>query len=332
MENSIYSTAKILAVDDVEEVLISTKNTLKFEGMDVVCISNPEEALEYLRNNKVDVLLLDFFMPQMNGDKFVEKLRQFNQETVVVLRTGYADRVPPEEMLDLLNIQGYIDKLKGDEELILLTKSAIKTSFLYKQLIEQQRQISLLEYQNEFYGKFLYQVLGEIRERAMVIGGLSKIMTDNGNQITLADTEKYAQEINEAIGKLQNVANTLELENLERIKITISRLQRILMALFELDLKVKEITLNINYTDDVEINCDSKILIYIIVDIIQYLISRDVKEINIDCENNLDFRIMNVFPKTVVDKIQDIINKSNESIEVTYNADSLIIHIEPETL
>ena len=332
MENSIYSTAKILAVDDVEEVLISTKNTLKFEGMDVVCISNPEEALEYLRNNKVDVLLLDFFMPQMNGDKFVEKLRQFNQETVVVLRTGYADRVPPEEMLDLLNIQGYIDKLKGDEELILLTKSAIKTSFLYKQLIEQQRQISLLEYQNEFYGKFLYQVLGEIRERAMVIGGLSKIMTDNGNQITLSDTEKYAHEINEAIGKLQNVANTLELENLERIKITISRLQRILMALFELDLKVKEITLNINYTDDVEINCDSKILIYIIVDIIQYLISRDVKEINIDCENNLDFRIMNVFPKTVVDKIQDIINKSNENIEVTYNADSLIIHIESETL
>ena len=332
MENSIYSSAKILAVDDVEEVLIATKNTLKFEGMDVVCISNPEEALEYLRNNKVDVLLLDFFMPQMNGDKFVEKLRQFNQETVVVLRTGYADRVPPEEMLDLLNIQGYIDKLKGDEELILLTKSAIKTSFLYKQLIEQQRQISLLEYQNEFYGKFLYQVLGEIRERAMVIGGLSKIMTDNGNQITLADTEKYAHEINEAIGKLQNVANTLEIENLERIKITISRLQRILMALFELDLKVKEITLNINYTDDVEINCDSKILIYIIVDIIQYLISRDVKEINIDCENNLDFRIMNVFPKTVVDKIQDIINKSNENIEVTYNADSLIIHIEPENL
>ena len=327
MENSIYNTAKILAVDDVEEVLIATKNTLKFEGMNVECISDPEEALEYLRNNKVDVLLLDFFMPQMNGDKFVENLRKFNQDTVVILRTGYADRVPPEEMLDLLNIQGYIDKLKGDEELILLTKSAIKTSFLYKQLIEQQRQISLLEYQNEFYGKFLYQVLGEIRERAMVIGGLSKIMTDNGSAISLADTEKYAHEINEAIGKLQNVANTLEIENLEKIRINISRLKKILMALFELDLNVKEISLNINYKDDAELNCDSKILIYIIVEIIQYLISRDVKEINIECENNIDFRIMNVFPKAIVDKIQDLVNKAKENIDIIYNADSLIIHI-----
>ena len=95
MEDSIYKNAKIVVVDDVEEVLKSTKNSLKFEGMNVETFNNPEVALEYLKNNKVDVILLDFFMPQMNGDKFIEELRKFNNETVIILRTGYSDKVPP---------------------------------------------------------------------------------------------------------------------------------------------------------------------------------------------------------------------------------------------
>ena len=95
MEKFSYKDAKILVVDDVEEVLNSTKNCLKLQGMQVECLSNPIEALEYLKNNRVDVLLLDFFMPEMNGDEFISELRKFDNETVVILRTGYSDKVPP---------------------------------------------------------------------------------------------------------------------------------------------------------------------------------------------------------------------------------------------
>lgn len=141
MEENMYKEARVLVVDDIEEVLSATKSTLKFEGMNVITYSNPKEALEFLKNNKIDVLLLDFFMPEMNGDKFIEELRRFNNETVIILRTGYSDKVPPMEMLDSLNIQGYIDKLKGDDELVLMTKSAIKTSYLYKKLLEQKMRL-----------------------------------------------------------------------------------------------------------------------------------------------------------------------------------------------
>ena len=148
MEENMYKEARVLVVDDIEEVLSATKSTLKFEGMNVITYSNPKEALEFLKNNKIDVLLLDFFMPEMNGDKFIEELRKFNNETVIILRTGYSDKVPPMEMLDSLNIQGYIDKLKGDDELVLMTKSAIKTSYLYKKLLEQKNEINKLEKNN----------------------------------------------------------------------------------------------------------------------------------------------------------------------------------------
>ena len=148
MEENIYKNAKVVVIDDIEEVLNSTKSCLKFEDMQVECFSNPIEGLEYLKTNKVDVLLLDFFMPQMNGDEFVQKLREFNNETIVILQTGYSDKIPPLEMIDKMNIQGYLDKLKGEDELVLMTKAAIKTSFLNKQIIEKDREISKLHFKS----------------------------------------------------------------------------------------------------------------------------------------------------------------------------------------
>lgn len=60
MEENIYKNAKVVVVDDVEEVLNSTKSCLEFEDMQVECFINPLDGLEYLKNNKADVLLLDF--------------------------------------------------------------------------------------------------------------------------------------------------------------------------------------------------------------------------------------------------------------------------------
>ena len=45
----------------------------------------------------------------------VEKLREYNNETIVILQTGYSDKIPPLEMIDKMNIQGYLDKLKGED-------------------------------------------------------------------------------------------------------------------------------------------------------------------------------------------------------------------------
>ena len=54
MEENMYKEARVLVVDDIEEVLSATKSTLKFEGMNVITYSNPKEALEFLKNNKID--------------------------------------------------------------------------------------------------------------------------------------------------------------------------------------------------------------------------------------------------------------------------------------
>ena len=278
MEENMYKEARVLVVDDIEEVLSATKSTLKFEGMNVITYSNPKEALEFLKNNKIDVLLLDFFMPEMNGDKFIEELRRFNNETVIILRTGYSDKVPPMEMLDSLNIQGYIDKLKGDDELVLMTKSAIKTSYLYKKLLEQKNEINKLRYSNEFLGKFFGKVLGQIREESMVIGPLSNVLAS-----TEEERKRFAEDINLAIGKLVEMTKTMEFDNLGEV--SISKLNETLNNLLDIELKMKYSKINLEYNEDVILKCDSKILIYMLVEIIEVILENE-KIININIDNS----------------------------------------------
>lgn len=293
MEKFSYKDAKILVVDDVEEVLNSTKNCLKLQGMQVECLSNPIEALEYLKNNRVDVLLLDFFMPEMNGDEFISELRKFDNETVVILRTGYSDKVPPLEIIDELNIQGYIDKIKGKDELILLTKSAIKTSFLNRTIKKQERMIEAEQYRNEFFGKFLYRFIGEVRERVFVIGGLIDSVTVDEQGLSLEEKKQYSQHIKEAIGKLMKIVESLEIEKISML--TVSTLEDILNSLFAISLEANKANLKFKYDNEyTSFQCDPKMLIYILVEIVEYLLNNNIKEINIDCEKQKEITIIKI--------------------------------------
>lgn len=293
MEKFSYKDAKILVVDDVEEVLNSTKNCLKLQGMQVECLSNPIEALEYLKNNRVDVLLLDFFMPEMNGDEFISELRKFDNETVVILRTGYSDKVPPLEIIDELNIQGYIDKIKGKDELILLTKSAIKTSFLNRTIKKQERMIEAEQYRNEFFGKFLYRFIGEVRERVFVIGGLIDSVTVDEQGLSLEEKKQYSQHIKEAIGKLMKIVESLEIEKISML--TVYTLEDILNSLFAISLEANKANLKFKYDNEyTSFQCDPKTLIYILVEIVEYLLNNNIKEINIDCEKQKEITIIKI--------------------------------------
>ena len=67
---------KILVVDDNKEVLEKTRHLLAEVGYDVTCCSSGEEALTFLSDNVVDLVLLDINMPKMNGFDVCLRIRQ----------------------------------------------------------------------------------------------------------------------------------------------------------------------------------------------------------------------------------------------------------------
>ena len=70
-------------------------------------VKNGQEALDYLKENKVDLVILDVFMPFMNGVEFLKKLREQKLKTEVIMVTAANDTATLEETMHL----GVIDYL-----------------------------------------------------------------------------------------------------------------------------------------------------------------------------------------------------------------------------
>ena len=122
-ENSQY---KIIAVDDEPGVLDTLKVFLTKAGYTFVGITNPMEAIERVKIEHFDLMLLDFIMTPVHGDQVVESIREFNKDLYILLLTGHKDLAPPLETIRRLDIQGYCEKSDKFDQLLLLVESGIK--------------------------------------------------------------------------------------------------------------------------------------------------------------------------------------------------------------
>ena len=117
---------KIIAVDDEAGILDSLNVFLTKSGYSFVGITDPLEAIERVRNEHFDLMLLDFIMTPIHGNQVVEEIRKFNSELYILLLTGHKDLAPPLETIRRLDIQGYCEKSDKFDQLLLLIESGIK--------------------------------------------------------------------------------------------------------------------------------------------------------------------------------------------------------------
>ncbi|QKF66226.1 two-component system response regulator [Arcobacter venerupis] len=88
MNNEKYS---IVIVDDETEILnVLSRFLTRNANFSVSTYSNPITALSSIGNAKVDLVLLDIMMPQMNGLEVLEKIKVNNPEQKVIMMTAYS--------------------------------------------------------------------------------------------------------------------------------------------------------------------------------------------------------------------------------------------------
>ena len=87
LENSENRNYKILAVDDEEGIIDSLSIFLKRSGYEFTGVTNPEEAIQKVKNEHFDLMILDFIMTPFHGDQVVEEIRTFNKELYILLLT-----------------------------------------------------------------------------------------------------------------------------------------------------------------------------------------------------------------------------------------------------
>ena len=132
---------KILVIDDEKGVIDSLKVYLGKEGYIVEGETNPLLGIENIRNNYYDILILDYIMMPINGDKVIEEIRKFNKDIYIIVLTGHKSVAPPIETIRRLNIQGYLEKTNKFEQILLMIESSVKSIIQLEEIKKKNKEI-----------------------------------------------------------------------------------------------------------------------------------------------------------------------------------------------
>lgn len=94
----------ILVIDDEEFIRLSQKFLLEKLGYKVFLAENGKKGIELLKSNPgIDLAIVDYAMPLMNGFETISRLKQIKPDLAVILATGYMEDIHSTEMQKMID-------------------------------------------------------------------------------------------------------------------------------------------------------------------------------------------------------------------------------------
>jgi two-component system response regulator VicR len=121
------SIKKVLVVDDEPDTLELVKLVLESGGFEIVLAANGMEALAKVGNIKLDLVLLDIMMPDMDGWDVFRKIKEKYPTLPIAILTAKAQNIDKLLGLHVLKADDYITKPFGKNELINKVKKLTGT-------------------------------------------------------------------------------------------------------------------------------------------------------------------------------------------------------------
>jgi two-component system, OmpR family, KDP operon response regulator KdpE len=116
---------RILVIDDEPPIRRLLKTALTAQSWRVEEAADGPEALEFLRRNKMDLIVLDLGLPQMDGLEVIRQLRDGGNHTPIVVLSSRDDEKGKVAALDL-GADDYVTKPFGVEELAARIRAALR--------------------------------------------------------------------------------------------------------------------------------------------------------------------------------------------------------------
>ncbi|MFZ1916902.1 MAG: response regulator [Terriglobales bacterium] len=93
----VLQSAVLLCIDDNEDLLECERSFLESFGYSVLTAKSGGKGLELASKHWVDVVILDYFMPEMNGQEVAIEMRRLRPEAAIIMLSGAED--VPEQAL-----------------------------------------------------------------------------------------------------------------------------------------------------------------------------------------------------------------------------------------
>lgn len=157
---------KLLLVDDEENILRSLTRLLRRDGYEIHTAVGGQAGLDYLKDNKVGVIISDQRMPEMSGVEFLSKVKELYPETVRIVLSGYTDLNSVTDAINEGAIYKFLTKPWDDE----LIRKNIQGAFEFYELSHENERLSKeLKAANSQLEKINEQLKGDVRQKSRYV-------------------------------------------------------------------------------------------------------------------------------------------------------------------
>ncbi len=133
----------IVIVDDEEMVLTSLRSFLTLEtDYKIQTFTSAQKALEFIKNDEVELVISDYLMPEMDGITFLAHVRDIKPEIPRVILTGYADKENAIKAINEVGLYQYVEKPWDNDDLLIIIRNGLEKQKLMKRLQEKIDEIN----------------------------------------------------------------------------------------------------------------------------------------------------------------------------------------------
>lgn len=135
------SKAKILIIDDEKSIIDTLSSILEDEGYNVSTASSGEKGLEMFSRHEPDIILLDVWMPDMDGIETLRKIRERDEDVSIIMISGHSNI---DNAVNAIKLGAYdfLEKPLSLDKVLILIKRALEKQKLEKENIALKSSIS----------------------------------------------------------------------------------------------------------------------------------------------------------------------------------------------
>lgn len=200
---------KVLIVEDDREISKLLRDFLHNEGFETVQTFNGAEAELIMKNDKFDIILMDLMLPEVSGEKLIEKFREVSDTPIIVVSA----KSEVETRLETLKIgaDDYIIKpFNLDEVLVRIQVVLRRMNKEVKKNVTKYENRGLIyfaeENRVEYEGKELVLTAKELKILELFMTNPNKTFTKAGLYESVWDDVYYYEDniINVHVSNLRN--------------------------------------------------------------------------------------------------------------------------------
>ncbi|MBF0533149.1 MAG: response regulator [Candidatus Omnitrophica bacterium] len=225
----------LLVIDDDEAALNPLKRFLEKEGYEIFTAINGDNGLKIIENNKIDILITDIHIGDMNGIEILQKAKKYYKDIEGIVMTGQKDEALAIESLRAGAME-YLAKPINFDELLISLEKAVNNINLNRDRLYRNRELKI---SSEIIAKMNEELERRIDDRSRELSQTQAQLFQTSKLATLGEMSAgLAHEINQPLGGIALICANIK-KSIERGKFS----EKILIAdIADIEKSIQRIT------------------------------------------------------------------------------------------